>query len=203
MFVAAGGDPARVARVHPVVLVLGSVAVVVGIGLRFWAPTPLWLDEALSVNIARLPVGQIPRALAHDGAPPLYYLMLHVWMALFGQSDVAVRALSGIISVISLPFFWVAGRRLGGRAVAWVTFFLALSSPFAINYATTARMYSLMILWSLLGFLALTRALEDPRPAPAGGARRGHRRHAVHPLLGPLSGVGDRRLAGLAHLADG
>ena len=48
--------------------------------------------------------------------------------------------------------------------MAWVTFFLALSSPFAINYATTARMYSLMILWSLLGFLALTRALEDPRP---------------------------------------
>ena len=48
--------------------------------------------------------------------------------------------------------------------MAWVTFFLALSSPFAINYATTARMYSLMILWSVLGFLALTRALEEPRP---------------------------------------
>ena len=62
-----------------------------------------------------------------------------------------MRALSGIVSVISLPFFWVAGYRLGGRVVAWITFFLALSSPFAINYATTARMYSLMILWSLLG----------------------------------------------------
>jgi mannosyltransferase len=149
---------------HPVVLALGGLAVIVGVGLRFWAPTPLWLDEALSVNIARLPVSQIPRALAHDGAPPLYYVLLHVWMLVFGQSDIAVRALSGIVSVISLPFFWVAGRRLGGRAVAWITFFLALSSPFAIYYATTARMYSLMILWSLLGFLALMRALEDPRP---------------------------------------
>ena len=52
-----------------------------GVGLRFWAPTPLWLDETLSVNIARLPLTQIPRALAHDGAPPLYYVLLHVWMA--------------------------------------------------------------------------------------------------------------------------
>ncbi len=138
---------------------------VIGVGLRFWAPTPMWLDEALSVNIARLPVTQIPRALAHDGAPPLYYLLLHAWMLVFGQSDLAVRALSGVVSVISLPFFWVAGHRLGGRAVAWITFFLALSSPFAINYATTARMYSLMILWTLLGFLALARALEDARPA--------------------------------------
>jgi hypothetical protein len=150
--------------VHPVVVVVGSLAVVIGIGLRFYAPTALWLDEALSVNIARLPVSQIPRALAHDGAPPLYYLMLHVWMLMFGQSNVAVRAMSGIISVASLPLFWFAGRRLGGRTVAWITFFLALSSPFAINYATTARMYSLMILWSLLGFLALTRALEEPSP---------------------------------------
>jgi hypothetical protein len=150
--------------VHPVVLALGALAVVIGVGLRFWAPTPLWLDEALTVNIARLQVSQIPRALAHDGAPPLYYLLLHIWMLVFGHSDIAVRALSGIVSVISLPFFWVAGYRLGGRAVAWITFFLALSSPFAINYATTARMYSLMILWTLLGFLALARALEDARP---------------------------------------
>jgi uncharacterized membrane protein len=83
-------------------------------------------------------------------------------MALFGRGDVAVRALSGVISVVALPFFWIAGRRLGGRTVGWVAFFLALSSPFAINYATSARMYSLMILLSLLGYLAVARALEFP-----------------------------------------
>jgi uncharacterized membrane protein len=147
---------------HPLLLVAGGMAVIAGIVLRFWTPSALWLDETLSVNIARLPVGQIPRALSHDGSPPLYYFMLHYWMALFGRGDVAVRALSGVTSVVTLPFFWVAGRRLGGRTVAWVAFFLALTSPFAINYATSARMYSLMILLSLLGYLAVTRALEYP-----------------------------------------
>jgi hypothetical protein len=137
--------------------------VIAGLALRFWAPTPLWLDETLSVNISRLPLTKIPQALSHDGAPPLYYVLLHFWMRVFGQGDVAVRALSGLISVVSLPFFWIAGRRLGGRTVGWVTFFLAVSSPFAINYATSARMYSLMIFLSLLGYLALSRALEDPR----------------------------------------
>jgi uncharacterized membrane protein len=147
---------------HPVILIAGGAALVAGIVLRFWTPSALWLDETLSVNIARLPVGQIPRALSHDGSPPLYYIMLHYWMAAFGRSDFAVRALSGFISVATLPFFWVAGRRLGGRMVGWVAFFLALSSPFAINYATSARMYSLMILLSLLGYLAVARALEYP-----------------------------------------
>ncbi|HUJ64135.1 MAG TPA: glycosyltransferase family 39 protein [Acidimicrobiales bacterium] len=149
---------------HPALLVAGAVAIVAGVALRFWAPTALWLDEALSVNIARLPLSQLPTALSHDGAPPLYYVLLHFWMDLFGQSDFAVRALSGLVSVVTLPFAWLAGRRLGGRTVAWVAFFLFLTSPFAINYATSARMYSLMILLSLLGYLALSRAFENPTP---------------------------------------
>ncbi len=149
-------------RPHPALMVAGAVAIAAGVALRFYAPTALWLDETISVNISKLPLTRIPGALSHDGAPPLYYVMLHFWMGAFGRSDFAVRAMSGLISVISLPVFWIAGRRLGGRRVAWVTFFLALSSPFAINYATTTRMYSLMILVALLGYLALSRAYENP-----------------------------------------
>jgi len=155
--VGGGGRPVRRA-----LLGLGALAVLAGVVLRFWAPTPLWLDEALSVNISRLPLARIPHALSHDGSPPLYYLLLHFWMVPFGQGDHAVRALSGVVSVISLPFFWMAGRRLGGRTTAWIVLFLAATSPFAINYATSARMYSLMILWTVLGYLALVRAVEEP-----------------------------------------
>ncbi len=134
----------------------------VGLLLRFVAPSALWLDEALSVNLARLPLHQIPGALRHDGAPPLYYVLLHFWMQLFGDSNFAARSLSGVISAATLPLAWIAGTRLGGRRMAWAALLLLASSPFAINYATAARMYSLMILWSLLGFLALVRALEAP-----------------------------------------
>lgn len=151
-------------RPHPALIAAGALAIVAGVALRFYAPTVLWLDETISVNIAKLPITRIPGALSHDGAPPLYYVLLHFWMKLFGQGDFAVRALSGLVSTACLPVFWIAGRRLGGRTVAWVTFFLALSSPFAINYATTTRMYSLMILLSLLGFLALSAAIDDPTP---------------------------------------
>src|SRR3954463_670603 len=75
-----------------VAAVAGAVAA--GGVLRFWVRSDLWLDEALSVNIARLPVRAIPGAPRHDGAPPLYYVLLHFWMRLFGAGDFAVRALS-------------------------------------------------------------------------------------------------------------
>jgi len=142
----------------------GVVTVVAGVALRFYCPSPLWLDETISVNISRLPISQIPTALSHDGAPPLYYVMLHFWMVALGEGTFAVRAFSALASVAALPFFWYAGRRLGGRRVGWIVFFLAVTNPFAIYYATDTRQYSLLVLLSVLGFLALARALEAPTP---------------------------------------
>jgi mannosyltransferase len=152
----------RVDQVLRYALPVATGLVAVGVVLRFISPSQLWLDEALSVNIARLPLGQIPGALRHDGAPPLYYALLHFWMLAFGDGNFAVRALSGLTSLASLPLVWVAGKRLGGRRLAWAALLLMASSPFAISYATAARMYALMIVWALLGFLALARALERP-----------------------------------------
>jgi mannosyltransferase len=139
--------------------------VVAGVVLRFVQRSPLWLDEALSVNIARLPLGDLFEALRHDGHPPLYYVLLHGWIEVFGESDFAVRALSGIFAVASLPLAWIAGRRLAGRAGArWALVIVALS-PYSIRYATEARMYSLVMLLVLAGYLLLSDALVQPRPA--------------------------------------
>jgi uncharacterized membrane protein len=83
---------------------------------------------------------------------------------MFGQSNDAVRSLSGVIAVLTLPVAWFCGLRFGGRAVAWTTLVLVASAPFAVYYATEARMYALVILLTGLGFLALQRAVARPRP---------------------------------------
>ena len=158
------GAPAVASRIRSAAAVGAVVAVAVGVVLRFVATSELWLDEALAVNIASLPLGDLPDALRHDGAPPLYYALLHVWMELFGDGPVAVRALSGVASAGALPLAWAAGRRLGGRTVACGALLLLASSPFAVRYATEARMYSLVVLLVLAGHLALARALERPSP---------------------------------------
>src|SRR5918998_6689046 len=99
------GRPTRIPSwITPVAV--GAV-VAAGVVLRFVQRSPLWLDEALSVNIAGLPVGDLLDALRHDGHPPLYYLLLHYWMELVGDGDMAVRALSGLFAVASLPLVWL------------------------------------------------------------------------------------------------
>ncbi len=139
-----------------------GVIVLAAVALRFWTRSPLWLDEALTVEIARLPVDQLLDALRNDGHPPLYYLLLHGWIELFGSGDVAVRAFSGIWSIAALGVMGTVARRRFGPRVALVAVVLLATSPYALRYATEARMYSMVVVLVLLGWWAGTAALERP-----------------------------------------
>src|SRR5664279_5366834 len=93
-----------------------------------------------------------------------YYLLLHYWMGWFGTGDnIAVRALSGVISMATLPPFYALARRTIGRRAAVAAVLLLASSPFALRYATETRMYALVGLLTTLAGLALTRVLDDDR----------------------------------------
>ena len=134
----------------------------VGLWLRFATSSQLWLDEAQSVNIANAPLDQIQGLLKQDGAPPLYYYLLHFWMQLFGSSDVAVRSLSGLISVGTIVVTYFVVKRIWGFEVGVLAAALLGASSFATYYATEARMYSLVMLLTALGVGALARLFESP-----------------------------------------
>ena len=142
--------------------VLVALAVGLGVLARLHSPGALWLDEALSVGIARRPVPELLEALRRDGSPPVYYLLLHAWTGVVGTGDTALRALSGVFSLAALPLAWSAGRRLGGPATARAVLVLLAVSPFAVRYATETRMYALVQLLVAAGALVLLRALERP-----------------------------------------
>ncbi|MGH9276503.1 MAG: glycosyltransferase family 39 protein [Acidimicrobiales bacterium] len=158
---AAGDGTGRALRIA-VIAVLA-----IGVFLRFASWSHLWLDEALTVNIARLPLGELTEALRHDGAPPLYYLILHAWTDVFGTSTLAVRLLPGLFGVATLPLMWFAARRLGGTRTAWAATVLLASGPFGARYATEARMYSLVMVFVLVGLLAILALLDGGGRRPA------------------------------------
>ncbi len=137
-------------------------AVVAGVVLRFVTTSPLWLDEALSVNIAKLPVADIAGALKVDGHPPLYYVLLHGWIAAFGEGPVAVRAFSGLWALALFPLVYVAARRLGGRRHALFAVGLLALSPYAVRYGTETRMYAMVSVLALVGWLLVDDALRRP-----------------------------------------
>ncbi|MBA3955533.1 MAG: hypothetical protein H0X58_02585, partial [Acidimicrobiia bacterium] len=80
--------------------VLAGVSVLARSGGRGFS---LWVDEGMSVGIASHSLTEIPAVLIRDGSPPLYYVVLHLWMGLFGSSEVAVRSLSLVIALVAIP----------------------------------------------------------------------------------------------------
>ena len=116
---------------------------------------PLWLDETLSVEIARLPLPDVYAALRQDGAPPVYYLLLKVWMAAFGTGTIAVRLLSVLLTALALPLAHRLGGRLGGVAGARAAVVVLAALPWTMRFGSEARMYMLVVVLVLAGTLAL------------------------------------------------
>ena len=120
-----------------------------------------WVDEALSVGIARHPLTEIPHLLLRDGSPPLWYLLLHVWTGAFGTSASATHALSLVFGLATVPVGWLVGRRLFDTRVAWFVAALAAISPFVTYFARETRMYSLVVVLSLLVGWTFVEAFVD------------------------------------------
>ena len=130
---------------------------------------PLWLDEALSVEIASLPLPEMISALRRDGSPPLYYLLLQAWMATFGTGTVAVRLLTTLMVPLALLLAHRLGHRLGGLAGARATVVVLAVLPWTMRFGSEARMYLLVVVLVLAGALALLQVRE----APSRGAQAG------------------------------
>lgn len=116
-----------------------------------------WMDEALSVGISSHSLTAIPGVLRHDGSPPLYYLLLHIWMSVVGSSESATHALSLLFGLLSIPVGAWVGWSLFGRRAGLIAALLFSLNPFLTGYSQETRMYTLM---ALLGLVATAAFIQ-------------------------------------------
>jgi len=115
-----------------------------------------WMDEGITVGISSHSLSAIPGVLRMDGSPPLFYLVLHVWMSMFGNSEVATHTLALLFGMLTVPVGLWAGWSLFGKRAGMMAAVLFAFSAFITQYSQETRMYSLMALLGLLataGFL--------------------------------------------------
>jgi len=118
-----------------------------------------WIDEGLSVGIADRPLTDIPAALRKDGSPPLYYMLLHFWLGIAGDSEEGVRSFSLACALLAIPVGWWAGRAIWGTQKAgWYAAVLMAFNPFLTQYAQEARMYAMVALLAIPATVCFLRA---------------------------------------------
>ena len=134
-------------------------------GLRFlYLDIALWYDEACSWATVTDNAGIMHNLLNVDlQHTPLYFVLLKIWIKFFGQGEIALRSLSVIFGVLTIPLTFIVSNKINKNGF-WAALICAVS-PLLVLFSAEIRMYSLVIFLVLLSlnYLADFEQKEDSK----------------------------------------
>lgn len=147
-----------------------SLILIAGLVLRFYhnLDISLWHDEAFSALLIKYPWSEMIHRIGLDVHPPIYYIALRLWSYLFSDSLFALRGFSVFFglatAVASYGFVKTAFK---SEKAAIIAALLVAVSPFQIQYATEARMYTFGAFLAVLAAYFLVKALSKQQASPS------------------------------------
>lgn len=138
------------------ILILGFILRLYHLGVP-----SLWFDELMTAGRIDYPLIQVVKNLFVSPFPPLYYIMMHLWVNIFGVSEVTLRFPSLIFSILSIFFIFKLAKELYDEDVGLISALLLSVSPYSINYAQEAKMYSLLWFLGILSFYYFYKFTKD------------------------------------------
>ena len=148
-------------------LLLGLVGATVGFA-GSWIPS-YWGDEAASVMSATRSLPSLLSELATiDGVHGLYYGFLHVWVSVFGTSELSTRLPSAIAVGFMVAGTVVLVRMFANKRVAILAGVVLILLPRTTSMATEARSYALGAAAAVWVTVLLIQLLRRRFAAPAG-----------------------------------
>lgn len=141
----------------------GFLLLVLGVGLALRLPrllaTPFWFNECYTGLQTFADRSHLLQAVRAEVTPPLYYLAIRAWAALFGHGEWTLRLFSVLAGTLAAGAVFAAARRVS-RAAGVAAGLLVAGTPLFVHYSREARMYPMLVLL-LSGMIAcLLRALE-------------------------------------------
>lgn len=135
-----------------------------GIRLLGIASRPIWYDEAFSILFAEKgPIAMLHGTVGATGAesaeehPLGYYVILWLWMNIFGGSIGSVRMLSIFIGIGIVYLTYRISLELFDAKTAETSMLITALMPFQVHYAQEIRMYAFLAMWLLLAVYSYLR----------------------------------------------
>lgn len=119
------------------------------------------LDEAQQISMSTKPVLNIIQLIAQDVHVPLYAILVHFWIQVFGTDITAVRTLSFLFFLATLPVLFTMTKESSEDSMPDIAVSLFALSPFIMWYTFEARMYTLFVLVTCLSHLYFLRLVRQ------------------------------------------
>jgi uncharacterized membrane protein len=117
------------------------------------------LDEAQSIWFYSKSVPEMLKMTSQDVNLPLYGLILHFWLQIFGVDINKLRLLSLIFYILTIPFLYKTIKESSNHDHAMLTTALFSFSPFIAWYTSEARTYALFTLIVVLNNMFFLRLI--------------------------------------------
>jgi len=119
-------------------------------------------DEVITV--ARVIPGSFTDMLRQvkgsESNPPLYYVLAWGWAKSFGTGEVAMRSLSALFGVATIPIAYLIGAELSSRRAGLIAAALVAVNPMLIWYSQEARSYAVLVFFGAVSLFFFARALR-------------------------------------------
>ncbi|MBP7808760.1 MAG: glycosyltransferase family 39 protein [Bacteroidia bacterium] len=131
------------------------------IRLIYLTAQDICIDEPFSIYHAQGSFSDIVKYLKPTNNPPLFELILRVWIKLFGISAFSVRFLPMIFGSLAVIFIYKIGLRSFSFWVGVSAALLYSFSTHAIYYAHDCRVYTLFLLLSVVSVYYTSKIISN------------------------------------------
>lgn len=143
------------------ILFIATVILACGINFYTLNQQSIRLDESQSLWVAPKTIPGILQYIAKDVHLPLYHILLHFWIKIFGPEIYMARILSFMFFIATIPVLYKLAKESSNTKTAMLTVTLFVLSPFVMWYSNETRMYSLFTLTTCANHLYFLRLLRS------------------------------------------
>lgn len=133
--------------------------------ILFITYSKLWIDELYCFDIANhASVFEVVKTtLTTDLHAPLFFVILHFWIKIFGSSDIALMMLPVLFSTACIPVGALIAEKLFDRKTAIIFAAFCTFSALEINYSQEVKFYSMLPLLGLFCAYYFVQTLQKPK----------------------------------------
>lgn len=123
----------------------------------------LWFDECYWLDVSETDIKKIIEiCLIKDPNPPLYTIITHYWVNLFGDSEFSIRLIPAIACSLTAGFLFLLALRFFNKQTSFFISLMFLTSNEVFYYSQEARPYALVLLFTVLSYYMFLSLIQSP-----------------------------------------